>query len=291
MGEDLERGQRFKRPIPGVGPGVLLRMRRLLRRDTPGQDVQDELRTNRFRRNPRDQEILDDYTKIQFGVQRSFAKPATSARPGMLLLEDFYGTKPRLKQLYADQIATMLAARAESDGRANLSSSEGRHIGDALERAGRTLLWAGLPHLAEEAFDQAANIHARFKDPRAEDRCEFQKSRAHARTFLWWKPMRLIQVLSGSLFGYGYKPLRLLIWIAVVIASFTLYMLHLPRDVGASRGDAFFMAIQNFVNPMGLGDAKLISPHWQHVLEVETYTGDILRNIFFVLLIRKWFRL
>jgi hypothetical protein len=103
--------------------------------------------------------------------------------------------------------------------------------------------------------------------------------------------MRLISALSGSLFGYGYKPLRLLIWIAVVITGFTVYMLHLPREAGATRGDAFFMAIQNFVNPMGLGDAKQISHQWEHVLEVETYTGDILRNIFFVLLIRRWFRL
>lgn len=51
------------------------------------------------------------------------------------------------------------------------------------------------------------------------------------------------------------------------------------------------MTLQNFVNPMGLADAKSISPTWETPLEVETYTGDILRNVFFVLLIRKWFRL
>lgn len=291
MGEDLERWQRFKRPLPVVGADPLLAIRQKLRRGPREQEAQNGLRAARFRRNPRDQEVLDEYNQIQVRAQQSFARAATSAHAGTLMLEEFYRTTPRLEQPYADQIATMLAARAESDGRAFLSSSEGKRIANALEQTGRTLLSAGLPHLAEEAFDRAAGIHAKFKNARAEDQCAFLKSKARGKTFPWWRPMRLISALSGVLFGYGYKPLRLLIWIAVVIAGFTAYMLHLPRDAGATHGDALFMAIQNFVNPMGLGDAKFISSNWEHALEVETYTGDILRNIFFVLLIRKWFRL
>jgi hypothetical protein len=291
MGEDLERSQRFKRPLPVIGSDPLRTIRQKLRRGPREQEPQDQLRAARFRRNPRDQEVLNDYNRLQLRAQQSFARAATSAHAGTLMLEEFYAPTPRLEQPYADQIATMLAARAESNGRALLSGSEGKRIANALERTGRTLLSAGLPHLAEEAFDQAADIHSRFKNRRAEDQCAFLKSRAHGKTYPWWRPMRLILALSGVLFGYGYKPLRLLIWIAVVIAGFTVYMLHLPRDPGATHGDALFMAIQNFVNPMGLGDAKFISPKWEHALEVETYTGDILRNIFFVLLIRRWFRL
>lgn len=291
MGEDLERSQRFRRPLPVIGSDPLRVISQKLRRGTREQEAQGPLRTARFRRNPRDQEVLDEYNRIQVRVQQSFSRATTSAHAGTLILEEFYATAPRFKQPYADQIATMLAARAESEGRALLSSSEGKSIANALEKTGRTLLSAGLPHLAEEAFDRAAGIHAKLKNARAEDQCAFLKSKAHGKTYPWWRPMRLILALSGVLFGYGYKPLRLLIWIAVVIAGFTVYMLHLPRDPGASHGDALFMAIQNFVNPMGLGDARLISSNWEHALEVETYTGDILRNIFIVLLIRKWFRL
>ena len=291
MGEDLERSQRFKRPLPVIGSDPLRAISQKLRLGPREQVAQGPLRTARFRRNPRDQEVLDEYNRIQVRVQQSFGRATTSAHAGTLILEEFYTTTPRFRQPYADQIATMLASRAESEGRALLSSSEGKSIANALERTGRTLLSAGLPHLAKEAFDRAAGIHAKFKNARAEDQCAFLKFRAHGKTYPWWRPMRLILALSGVLFGYGYKPLRLLIWIAVVIAGFTVYMLHLPREADATRGDALFMAIQNFVNPMGLGDARLISSNWEHALEVETYVGEILRNIFFVLLIRKWFRL
>lgn len=275
IAEDLERGQRYKRPkLTGS---------------------RSQRRTSReIRHSSGEREVLADYNRVQVGAQRSFVKAAASARPGTLVLEEFYeAPKPDRPnaELIADLIATMLAAQAEANGRVYLNSVEGEVIAGALERTGKALLALRLPHFAEEAFDQAANIHAKFKDARAEDQCEFLKSRAHGRTHPWWNPMRLIWIMSGALFGYGYKPLRLLIWIAFIIAGFAAYMLHLPRESTATRGDAFFMAIQNFINPMGLGDAKLISPGWEHALEIETYIGDILRNIFFVLLIRRWFRL
>lgn len=273
IAEDLERGQQPWPPIPLVDS----------RRKSAGHQ--------RFRPNPREQDALLEYNRIEVGAQRSFAQAISSARLGTLVLEEFYKPAPRLKQPYADLIATMLAARAEVNGRVYLNSIEGDHIATALERTGKALLSAGMPNFAEQAFNQAAGIHAKFKNSRAEDRCEYLKSDAHCKTHLWWTPRRLIWALSGILFGYGYKPLRLLIWMVVVIAGFAVYMLHLPREGDATRGDALYMAIQNFVNPMGLGDTHTISPHWEHALEVETYTGEILRNIFFVLLIRKWFRL
>lgn len=275
IAEDLDRGQRYKRP-------KLISSR-------------SQRRTSRkIRHNYGERAVMVDYNRRQVGAQRSFVKAAASARPGTLVLEEFY-EPPEPDQpnaeLIATLIATMLAAQAEANGRVYLNSVEGEYIAEALERTGKTLLSLRLPRFAEEAFDQAANIHAKFKDARAEDRCEFLKSRAHGRTHPWWNPMRQIWALSGLVFGYGYKPLRLLIWIAVVIGGFTAYMLHLPRDHGNAHHDAVFMAVQNFINPMGLGDAQNISPRWEHVLEIESYTGDILRNIFFVLLIRRWFRL
>jgi hypothetical protein len=272
MAEDLERGQRYKWPS-------LARSR------------SDRVARRKIHHEFHERSVIAEYNRVMAGAQRSFVKAAASARPGTLVLEEFYERTRPFDQRYADLIATMLAARAEANGRVWLNSVEGDQIASALEQTGKDLLSAGLPHFAEEAFDQAANIHAKFKNARAEDRCEYLKSGAHRRTYPWWNPMRLITTMSGLFFGYGYKPLRLLIWIALVVIGFTVYMLHLPRDPQATHGDAFFMAIQNFVNPMGLGDARAISPRWEHVLEVETYTGDILRNIFFVLLIRRWFRL
>lgn len=272
IAEDLERGQRYKRPKLFGSRSERASRRRILHEF-------DE------------RAVMVEYSRVQVGAQRSFVKAAASARPGALVLQEFYERARHFDQPYADLIATMLAACAEANGRVWLNGLEGEYIAEALERTGKDLLAAKLPRFAEEAFDQAANIHSKFKNARAEDRCEYLKSGAHRRTYPWWSPKRLIWTLSGLLFGYGYKPLRLLVWIALIVVGFTLYMLHLPRDPRASGSDAFFMAIQNFVNPMGLGDAKTISASWEPALEVETYTGDILRNIFFVLLIRRWFRL
>jgi hypothetical protein len=272
IAEDLERGQRYKRP-------------------SMARSKSERLSHRNIRRESAERSLIKEFNRVQVGAQRSFVKAAASARPGVLVLQEFYDREVPFDLPYANLIATMLAAGAEANGRVWLNSAEGEQIAEALEQTGKDLLSAGFPHFAEVAFGQAAGIHAKYKNARAEDRCEYLKSGAHGRTHPWWNPMRLIWTMSGLFFGYGYKPLRLLTWIALVVVGFTFYMLHLPRDPHATRDDAFFMAIQNFVNPMGLGDAKTISPSWEHALEIETYTGDILRNIFFVLLIRRWFRL
>ncbi|WP_194915449.1 hypothetical protein [Catenulispora rubra] len=272
IAEDLELGQQYKRT----------RLPRL-RSEPEGR--------RRVRGSSREQEALADFDRIEVGAQQSFARAASSTGSGPLVLEEFYDGTARLSQPYADLIATMLAARSEANGRLLLAYAQGRVIAESLERTGKSLLSTGLPRLAERAFREAAIIHARFQDPRAEDRCQYLKLNAHRRTYPWWHPMRCVSELSRWLVGYGYKPMRLLVWIAIVIAGFAVYLLHLPRNPGVTRGDALFMALQNFVNPMGLTDTKGISPTWETPLELETYTGDILRNVFFVLLIRKWFRL
>ncbi|MEZ0113212.1 hypothetical protein ABH920_007242 [Catenulispora sp. EB89] len=272
IAEDLERGQRYKRT----------RLPRL--RSEPAD-------YSRVHGSSREQEAVAEFDHINVRVQQSFARAASSTRPGPLVLEEFYDGTPRLSQPYADLIATLLAARSEANGRVFLSRAEGRVIAESLERTGKSLLSMGFSLFAERAFDEAATVHSRIRDAQAEDRCKYWQLEAHRRTYPWWHPMRFVGLPLRWLVGYGYKPMRLLVWIVVVIAGFAVYLLHLTRNPGATRGDALFMTLQNFVNPIGLGDVKSISPTWETPLEVETYTGDILRNVFFVLLIRKWFRL
>ena len=272
LAEGLDIGQRNKYPL-------LARTR------------SERVNRRKIRREFHEAAVLSTYQQCQVRLLHRFAGAASAARSGTLVLQEFYERSVTFDERHAALIATILAARAEASGRYLLNSVDGEIIAGALEQAGRELLSARLPLFAEVAFDEAANVHAKLKNPRAEDRCEYLKSGAHRRTYPWWNPMRLIWTMSAALFGYGYKPMRLLIWIAATIAGFVIYLQHLPRENGATSGDAFFMAIQNFVNPMGLGDATQISKSWEPVLEVETYTGDILRNIFFVLLIRRWFRL
>lgn len=234
IAEDLERGQRYKRTrLPRLRP-----------------------QPEGYRRvygSSREQEALAEFDEIEDTAQRSFVRAASSARPGLLVLTEFYKPDPRLSQPYADLIATMLAARAEANGRVFLNRAEGRVIAESLERTGKSLLSTGFSRFAERAFDEAAGIHARFRDMRAEDRCQYLKLDAHRRTYPWWHPMRFVWGLSQWLFGYGYKPMRLLVWIAVAIAGFAVYLLHLPRNPGATRGDALFHDAPELRESDGLG--------------------------------------
>ncbi|MEY9854416.1 hypothetical protein ABH935_000013 [Catenulispora sp. GAS73] len=90
--------------------------------------------------------------------------------------------------------------------------SRAASIAEDLERTGKSLLSTRFPRLAERAFDGAADIHARFWDAQAEDRCTF---------------LTLVAVLG-----------------------FAAYLLHLPRSPGATRSEGLFVTIQNFVNPI-----------------------------------------
>jgi hypothetical protein len=273
IAEDLERGQRFKRTR-------WLRPRSDRAGYRPAHDSSAE------------QDSLAEYDRTRSGALRSFVNTTTATtRPGTLILEEFHKRARPFDQPYAELIAVMLAAHSEANGRIWLERIEGDVIADSLERTGKDLLSAGFPRFAERAFDEATAIHARFRDARAEDRCQHLNLGAHRRTYPWWHPMRFAWELSRWLFGYGYKPMQLLVWITVAIAGFAVYLLHLPRNPGTTRSDALFVSLQNFVSPLGLGDTKSISPKWETPLEVETYTGDILRTVFFVVFIRRWFRL
>jgi hypothetical protein len=244
--------------------------------------------------------LLGEFDRVRRGAMRSFVKASALAPPGTLVLQKFYEFEPESTpesapapspdQLYADMIAAMLASCVEANGRVWIDPAEAAFIASALERTGKDLLAAGFPRFAGRAFWEAADIHARFKNSRAEHRGKYLHFDAHRRTYRWRHPMRWVWELSRALFGYGYKPARLAMLIAVVIAAFALWILSLPRNPGTTGGDALFVALQNFASPLGLSDAKSVSPRGEIPLELETSTSDVLRTALLVLLIRRWFR-
>lgn len=235
-------------------------------------------------------DILKEYDIRSVRALRAFGRVGSSAPPGTLLLDGFYSGDVKFQHRYARNIAVLMAAYCEANGRIWLNTGDGLRLARILEDTADRLLKDGLPRFAMTAYNEAANVYRKYEDNKSEDRCAFRRSGARRRSLRPWTPRRIMANLSAALFGYGYRPMRLLIWIVALIAGFTLYMRTLPRD-GATTSDAVYVAVQNFINPIGLGDVKLLSPRWKTPLEIETYLGDILRNIFFVLLIRRWFRL
>ncbi|MBS2547648.1 hypothetical protein KGQ19_12275 [Catenulispora sp. NL8] len=125
IAEDLERSQRHKRPS-------WARSR---------SEREDHRRT---RRESSETAIIADFDRIQTGARLRFvsaaAAAAAAARPGALVLDDFYDRSAPFKQRYADLIATMPAARAEASGRVLLTGAEGEHTRRRLRHGDRTLL-------------------------------------------------------------------------------------------------------------------------------------------------------
>jgi len=234
--------------------------------------------------------VLEECIRRSKRARQGFIRAGGSASV-MLALGAFHLGETGFEQPLAAEIAALLAAYVEANGRQWLSEDDGGVIASSLEKAGSALLGANLPLFAEYAFKQAGTLYRRFNNAPAEDNCKYKAASAHRRSLPRWQGKRLLADLNAALFGYGYRPLRLLLWILFLVAGFTAWLLALPRPGGAGKSDAFYVAVQNFVNPMGLGDVKLISGSWKPILEIESYAGDVFRNLFFVLLVRRLFRL
>ena len=97
-----------------------------------------------------------------------------------------------------------------------------------------------------------------------------------------------MQAASEVLCGYGYRPYRLLGWIVVQLAFFCV-MMNL-----VAHGSIFknvYMVLVNYVNVLGVGDADGLPYSAWVLLVVEGYMGAVTTTVFFVLLVRRWFRL
>lgn len=237
-----------------------------------------------------EQRVLTECILRNRRARQGFIRAGGSASV-VLALGEFHFREPDFEEPLAAHIAALLAAYAEANGGRWLSEDDGALIADSLERAGTALLAAGLPLFAEYAFKQAGTLYRRSDDAPAEDRCRYNAASAHRLSLPRWSAQRLMINVYSAVFGYGFRPMRLLAWILFLIAGFTGCLLALPRSGGTTAADAFYLAVQDFVSPMGLGDVKMLSGPWRTVLEIESYTGDIFRNLFFVLLIRRLFQL
>ncbi|MFG1797400.1 hypothetical protein [Nocardia sp. NPDC049149] len=251
------------------------------------------------RRNgtPGEQALLDSLNVDVEAVLGRYDPPSTRRRGDSLVFTHLYAeakdTVPPSPALDEDGhavvnvIAALLAAEVESRGPLRLSRTQNTLLAQVYEQLGAQLRELGLPAHAVLAYRRAASLHRLNEDMDAVDRCGLWQARARCQaTPPGWR--RIGPQLSDLLCGYGYKPFRLLGWIAVQLALFSVALLLFEHG---SVGDTLYMSMTSYLNPMGLGDTADLAEGGRALLATESWVGTVSLSVFFALLVRRWFRL
>jgi hypothetical protein len=93
-----------------------------------------------------------------------------------------------------------------------------------------------------------------------------------------------VLTVSDLTCGYGYKPYRLLGWVLVQLLAFWV-VLGIASDTTSLHN--LYLAAVNYINPAGTDNLRA---GVKAILVVESYSGLLSLNVFFALLVRRWFR-
>jgi hypothetical protein len=262
----------------------------------------DTTRRTRKARQKAEKEALNNFEDVLALVLGSYhPTPPTSRGIGKLVFQSLYdevsdanatyveGVSSRLAFL-GSAMAALMAAKTEALGPLRLTRAQAGRLADVLTCVGDALKRLNILTFAAEAYDRAARLHLSNEDHAARDRClQLQASARHHA--LPYGRKRFVQMLNHVLFGYGFAPYRVLAWMVAQIAVASAILVALPRH-GTNPGwqGTLYIALQDFVNPMGYGDTAGLS-HWAWtILVIESYMGLMSSSVFFALLLRKWFR-
>ncbi|MGQ4599256.1 hypothetical protein [Nocardia sp. R6R-6] len=232
-----------------------------------------------------------DHTKIKHrGDSLLFSAIYTAAADGTAAMDEV------LQRAHVELLMALLAAEVELRGPLSLSRTQNIRLAEIYEDLGHRFLAAALPGRrgkpflpghAAMAFLRAAGLHALNEDVDAQDRCGLALARARrAATYPAWR--RSTGWISDLLCGYGYRPFRLLGWIA---AQLLLYSVGLWLSTSLPITTALHICLINFLNPVGLSDLEEVGLIGRALLMVEAYAGIVSTSVFFALLVRRWFRL
>ncbi|GAA3887554.1 hypothetical protein GCM10022243_60430 [Saccharothrix violaceirubra] len=228
--------------------------------------------------------LLDEFEQCVSGVLDHY--PARRRRASHeLLFRPFYETRQESvdSERRRTLLVALMAAEVEAQGPLRLTMAQNKDLAEILERLGVDCAAEGLWLHAAEAFERAAETHLLTNDHAARDRCLFLQTRARHR--IEQRPARrAFLAFSAVTCGYGYRPYRLLWWVLVQLVAFWL-TLWLVTD--ALTPYNLYLAAVNYLNPAGTEQA---SGAVKAVLVVESYSGALSLNVFFALLVRRWFR-
>ncbi|WP_328711185.1 hypothetical protein [Nocardia salmonicida] len=250
----------------------------------------DEIAESGHPRNERS--LIEDFNH---GVEQILLRytPPSSRRSGdSLVFADIYRNVDRYASSNTRNLnaafAAFFAAEVEFRGPLRLSRTQNSLLADIYEGVGIQLLTAGLPMHAALAFRQAAHLHTVNENPRGQDRCSLAHARARTKAGRS-RSRRIGGYISDLLCGYGYRPFRLLAWIAIEIVLFTVTvsLLAPPEDAAQMT----YLATVGILSPPGWDDVQPQSSSVLLILTAEAITGLVSTSVFFALLVRRLFRL
>ncbi len=242
-----------------------------------------------------EQQLLDSFTAHVESVVARYDPPGIRRNSDSLVFRRIYAAarQPRTtRPLRGERIVSpellgaLLAAEVEYRGPLRLSRAQTRNLAEIYERLGDTLTTV-LPAHAALAFRRAASLYRQDEDVDGEDRCNLELARARRRAQpIRWR--RVANLFPDLLCGYGYRPFRMLIWMALQLLFFTTIVRALSTQ---STMTIIYECLTNYLNPLGPDDTAGLEGVERLVFVVEAYTGLLTTSVFFALLVRRWFRL
>ncbi|MEV5649006.1 hypothetical protein AB0L57_12215 [Nocardia sp. NPDC052254] len=182
--------------------------------------------------------------------------------------------------------AALIAAEVEFRGPLRLSARRQALLAEVYERLGEQLIGTGLPFHAALSYRRAESLYRMNEDIQGEDRCGLKLARAATVALPpGWR--RWAGQASNILCGHGYRPFRLLCWVAAQLVVFTALGVLIG---GPSTAETVYMSVTSFLNPLGLGDTAGMHAAVRPMYAVESWAGTVSMSVFFALLVRKWFR-
>ena len=180
-------------------------------------------------------------------------------------------------------IRSFLATETERRGQFRLSRTQNGRLADHYNAVGEEFLDLGMPGHAAMAFQSAADLYLPLQQKSKRERSLLNWRRAQHQA----RPknlLRLGEAVYDAVCGYGYRPFRMLGWMAVTLAVFSVAV-WLCGSAGYAR--SLHGCLINFLNPLSFGDLDgAFSGTSQVLLIVESYFGSISMAIFFAFLVR-----
>lgn len=282
---------------PEPSPFVASMTTRIVRHTAKYADqVADLLATPAGRRDPdAENQLIDEFNLHIEAIVASYDPPSSRRRGDSLVFRHLYAPvtsaqatgEPAGEGVPMAYLTALLAADVEFRGPLRLSRTQRALLARVYERLGSCLRSAELPAHAALAYSRALNLHRDNEDDDAEDRCGLAKARAETAA-LRPRRRRVGRWISEWSCGYGYRPFRLLLWMAVQLAVFTA---AITLTTGEALGDSAYLCMTNYLNPAGLGEARSLGGPAETLLVIEAYAGIVSVSVFFALLVRRWFRI
>ncbi|HET9255725.1 MAG TPA: hypothetical protein VFO16_11045 [Pseudonocardiaceae bacterium] len=184
-------------------------------------------------------------------------------------------------------IIALMAAEVEFGGPLRLTQAQNNRLAEVFDRIGQECRAVKLLRHAALAFDRAASIYLSLGNSAKRDSCLFARSQC-VRTAMKRSWTKALLTISWIVFGYGYQPYRLILWVIIQLAAFSIGLIIIRG--GEQIEQSIFVCLTNYLNPIGGDDLKSLPLAAKILLVIESYSGAVSMSVFFALLVRRWFR-